>query len=73
MGQPADLEGRISSQTVKCGWVESASIKRSAVSSDELIVENRLAADQLRSALHPAAMEHQPANIQEESEQQAEN
>ena len=53
--------------------MESVSIKCAEVRSDELIVEDGLAADQLRSALHPAAMEHQPANIQEEMEQQSPN
>ena len=58
---------------IKGGWVESATIGMQGVTSEEAEIEEGVSAEQLRKTLHPAAMEQQPANIQEETDQQAEN
>ena len=57
---------------VKGGWVESATVKAPQVSTEEAEVEDGLSLSQLRSALHPAVFEKQPASIQEETDLQAE-
>ena len=58
---------------IKGGWVESAVAGGSEISSEETLVEDGLSVEQLRTSLHPAVLEQQPASIQEETEQQAEN
>lgn len=71
-GPAAGLRTQHQFTKVKGGWVESATVRDQEASFDESRVEEGLSASQLRKALHPAAFEQQPADIQQETDLQAE-
>ena len=56
---------------VKGGCVEASIIDCRELSEAEIQIEDGLSPEQLRTALHLAAIEQQPASIQEETDMEA--